>query len=364
MNNLKASFLCLSFLTLSVHALHAEDSSKFKVGVIAPLSGALSEYGLASKDGIETTVEEHPEIFSNIEFLFEDSQWDPKTALSSFIKLTQADKVNIIYNWGNPTSEALAPVAKRSKVPLLSMSLDEKITLDNNYTIRTLNRADDFSRKLAEQINSSGNKNIGVIIADNSYVRGLLNGLKKYLSKDVHIEEIASYPIQEQDFKSAVLKIRAKKYDYLGVFLISGQISSFYKQLRQQGVKTPTFGTDFFESSTEIKLAEGGMEGAIYPHLGVDSDFYKRYTAKYNNDYQIAYSGNAYDMAMVIGTQFSIKDSSTLSPEEIMKKLESIGETKGIAGTFSFQNTQEGGPHFRYPARLKKIEGGEIKEID
>lgn len=342
----------------------AEETRPFKVGVIAPLSGALAEYGIASKNGIEMAIQDHPELFSNIEFIFEDSQWDPKTALSSFIKLTQADKVKIIYNWGNPTSEALAPLAKRSKVPLLSMSLDEKITLDNKYTIRTLNKADDFSRKLAEQINSSGNKNIGVIIADNSYVRGLLNGLKKHLSKDIHIEEIASYPIQEQDFKSSVLKIRAKKYDYLGVFLISGQISSFYKQLRQQGVKTPTFGTDFFESSTEIKLADGGMEGAIYPHLGVDPDFYKRYTAKYNNDYQIAYAGNAYDMAMVIGAKFSTKDSSTLSSEEIIKKLESTGETKGISGTFSFQNTQDGGPHFHYPARLKKIVGGKIREID
>lgn len=354
------------FGTLSFFALplYAEEQTKFKVGVIAPLSGALTEYGLASKNGIETAIAEHPEYFKNIQFIFEDSQWDAKTALNAFIKLTQADKVNLVYNWGTPTSEALAPVARRVKVPLLSMSSDERITFNNDFTIRTLNKAEDFSRKLANYINMSTHRKIGVIMADNSYVRGLFNGLKKYLSKDIHIEEIASYPIQEQDFKSGIVKIRLKKYDYIGVFLISGQISSFYKQLRQQGVKTPTFGTDFFESSTEIKFAEGGMEGAIYPHLGVSSDFYQRYVAKYNNDYQIAFAGNAYDMAMVMGNLFADSKSLNLSSAEIVDKFKIVSNVSGIGGVFSFLNTPENGPYFHYDVQLKIIENGKVKEIE
>ena len=178
------------------------------------------------------------------------------------------------------------------------------------------------------------------------------------------IEEIASYPIQEIDFKNSILKIRAEKYDYIGVFLISGQISGFYKQLRQQGVKTPTFGTDFFESSTEIKLAEGGMEGAVYPHLGVDQDFYRRYVAKYNNDYQIAYAGNAYDMTMVIGDLFGKTASSSLDSSQVIDKLKGVSETRGIGGMFNFQDTPGAGPHFYYPVKLKKIEGVVIKEVE
>ncbi len=354
---------CLIILTLTTSLL-AQEPGKFRVGVIFPLSGPLSEYGIASKNGIEMAIQDRPKIFSNIEFIFEDSQWYARTALSSFIKLTQVDKVNMVYNWGNPTTEALAPLAERSKIPLLALSLDEKVALNKTFVIRTINQSGDFSLKLAYFIDASSYKNIGVILADNTYVRGLFNGLKKSLNKDIVIEEIASYPVADQDFKSSVIKIRSKKYDYIGVFLISGQISSFYKQLRQQGITTPTFGTDFFESSTEIKLAQGGMEGAVYPHLVVDPDFYRRYAAKFNNDYQIAYAGNAYDMAMIIGTEFSTKDSSTLSPEEIMKKLKNRGETKGIAGTFSFQNTKEDGPHFHYPVRLKRIEEGVIRELD
>jgi branched-chain amino acid transport system substrate-binding protein len=357
-------FLSIGIFAYLTSSLYAQEQPKFKVGVIAPLSGALSEYGVASKNGIETAIAEHPESFKNIQFIFEDSQWDPKTALNAFIKLTQVDKVNLVYNWGNPTSEAIAPVAERSKIPFLAMSLDESISKNKEYTIRAINRADDFSLRLAEEINKSEFRNIGVILADNTYVRGLFNGLKKYLSKNIQVEEIASYPIQEQDFKSGIVKIRSKKYDYIGVFLISGQISSFYKQLRQQGVKTPTFGTDFFESSTEIKLAEGGMEGAIYPHLGVDPEFYSKYVAKYNNDYQIAYAGNAYDMAIVMGNLFSDSGSLNLSSAEIIDKFKTVSNVSGIGGVFSFMNTPENGPHFHYDVQLKIIENGKIKEID
>ena len=58
-------------------------------------------------------ISKHPELFSKIKFYFEDSQWVAISAVSSFTKLTQADQVDIVYNWGNPTTEALAPIARK-----------------------------------------------------------------------------------------------------------------------------------------------------------------------------------------------------------------------------------------------------------
>lgn len=342
----------------------ADSESKFKVGVIAPLSGALAEYGVASKNGIELAIKEHPELFKDLNFIYEDSQWDAKTAISSFVKLTTIDKVNLVYNWGNPTTEALAPIVERSSIPMLALSLDERVSIDKNFIIRTINRSEDFSIALARYINNAQYKKIGIVVSDNTYVRGLFNGLKAHLDNDITIEEVESYPISEQDFRSSIVKIRAKKYDLLGVFLISGQISNFYKQMAQQGVKIPSVGTDFFESSTEIEHSQGGMEGAIYPHLGVDPEFYKRYVDLYSNDYQIAYAGNAYDMAMIFGSLFSEQLGNKISPEEIMQKLKSVKGIEGIGGEFSFKEDEREGAHYHYPVRLKKIVGGKIKEIN
>ena len=46
----------------------------FRIGVIAPLSGPLAEYGLASQNGIELARSQHPELFNHIEFIYENSQ--------------------------------------------------------------------------------------------------------------------------------------------------------------------------------------------------------------------------------------------------------------------------------------------------
>jgi branched-chain amino acid transport system substrate-binding protein len=155
MKTLVVLFFLFNSLTLSFALAEntKPEVSKFKIGVIVPLSGALSEYGLASKNGIELAVSSNPQVFSNIEFIYEDSQWDSKTAITAFTKLTKADKVNLVYNWGNPTTEALAPLAESSQTPLIALSLDQKIGIGKNFLIRSINRADDFSEKLANYLN-------------------------------------------------------------------------------------------------------------------------------------------------------------------------------------------------------------------
>jgi hypothetical protein len=59
----------------------------------------------------------------------------------------------------------------------------------------------------------------------------------------------------------------------------------------------PYFGTVFGENVT--------LHGAVYPHLGVSAHFRAAYVPKFGNDYQIAYAGNACDMAVMLGRLFN-----------------------------------------------------------
>lgn len=332
----------------------------FRIGVIAPLSGALAEYGLAARNGIELARTEHSELFSNIDFIYEDSQWDAKTAVSAFNQLRDSQRVSLIYNWGNPTTEAVAPIAERSHVPLLGMTLDPRVARSAKYVIRSTNSAADFAAAMAEYLRKSGYKTIGVVLAENTYVEGLLDGLTNALGDTVTVHVVDRYNIQDQDFRASVTKIAAGKFDAVGVFLISGQVSTFYRQLIAQKVALPTFGTDFFESTTEIRLAKGGMNGAVYPHLGITDDFRRAYVTKFANDYQIAYAGNAYDMAITIGKLFH-RDTSTPTAEEIMTRLQHVQGKTGVGGTFEYRDDPEAGPHFHFPVQLKKIVGEKIE---
>jgi len=340
-----------------------KDQPKFTVGVIAPLTGVLAEYGVAAKNGIELAKIQQHELFTNTEFLYEDSQWDAKAALSAFNNLSRIKGVSLIFNWGNPTTEALAPIAERQTIPLIGMTLDSQVARGKNYLIRSINPGAEFSKKLAVYLKAKGYRHLGVVMAENTYVQALYNGLKASLSPEQSIEVIAQHNISETDFKSTVLRVAQHKYDAVGVFLISGQVSTFYKQMLQQKVSVPTFGTDFFESMTEIKLAGGGMEGAVYPHLAVSSAFESEYVKRFGNDYQIAYAGNAYDIAVLIGKLFN-KVNSKLTPEQIVAELKSPkSNLNGETGEFHFQHSDDGDSYFQFPVHLKVIEGDKFHRL-
>ena len=200
------------------------------------------------------------------------------------------------------------------------------------------------------------------MIAENTYVQGLYDGLKNNLGGGMHIEIVERYNMSENNFRSSVLKIRSKQYDVIGVFLISGQVSAFYRQLAEQKVSAPTFGTDFFESTSEIRDAKGGMNGAIYPHLGTNEEFRNNYIIIYGNDFQIAYAGNWHDMALVIGALFN--ETSGFTNDEIMSKLRLPTIYKGVCGDFKFVENENGGPHFSFPIKMKKIDKLSITEVN
>lgn len=352
-----------SLLILSINA-YAQENGTFKVGAILPLTGGLAEYGVAARNGIELAKEQHPKLFTNVKFVYEDSQWDAKTAVSAFNKLSYTDGVSLVFNWGNPTTEAVAPIAETRNIPLIGMTLDPAAARGKTRLIRCINPAADFSKRLAEHLKQKGYKKLGVVMAQNTYVQGLFDGLKANLGADQQITTIATFNLSEMDFRGAILKAKSQGFDAIGVFLISGQVSTFYRQLQDLHFEVPTFGTDFFESATEIKMANGAMEGAVYTHLGITPIFESQYVAKYKNDYQIAYAGNAYDIAMMIGTLFN-SDQERLSTEKILKELQSSRSSLiGATGASKYRHTEDGDSYFEFPIQLKRVEKGHFIPIN
>jgi ABC-type branched-subunit amino acid transport system substrate-binding protein len=60
------------------------DNKQINVGVILPLTGELSSYGIEAKKGLELGIEK---LENKVNLIFEDSKADPKTAVNSFNKL-------------------------------------------------------------------------------------------------------------------------------------------------------------------------------------------------------------------------------------------------------------------------------------
>jgi branched-chain amino acid transport system substrate-binding protein len=335
------------------------DTAPLKVGIIAPLSGPLAEYGQALQNGIDLAKADSPAIATNCNFAFEDSKYDPKTAVSSLQRLA-SDKFTVIYNWGGPTSSAVAPLAERLNVAMFVLSMDPRVSKGSSRVIRFANSGAEYGEQLAEALKTAGLRRVGIVRAENDYLNDVLGGLKRRAKPELEVEEIASYLPSDSDFRSSITKVRAAKLDAIGVFLISGQVSVFYRQLNEQNLKIPTFGTDFFESTSEVQAAGVSIEGAIFANNAVDSDFKSVYKGRFGNDYQITSAANGYDFATLLCRDLPSKNPG-LSANDVLVHLKSVS-SKGKLGPYSYRN-EEGDKYIAFPIVIRKIVAGKIVTV-
>jgi branched-chain amino acid transport system substrate-binding protein len=326
-----------------------------RIGIIAPLTGPLAEYGEAFKNGVVLAQEKNDN--KNIDFIFEDSSEDPKKAISAFYKLKDQDKVKVIFNWGAASSQAIAPLVEDSNILFLSNSSEPDITNRSKYIVRTAYKAEDYASTMWGYFRENGYKNIGIVKLDIVFFNELLRGLESAKKTDESISIIDNYTsFGDRDFRTSILKLKNSKSlpDALGVFLVQGQVSQFYTQANVYSLKIQTFGTDVFESQSELDAAGKYMNNATYAINDFSSDFKVEYKNKYGNISQISYAANAYDIATLLMSRIDFKSRES--------SLSSLGSTKdfvGVAGLYQYKNPTDD-RSFSAPVVLKKISDGDI----
>jgi len=332
-----------------------------KVGVIAPLTGALAEYGVATKNGLELAKKNNPDIFKNIDFVYEDSQYDPKLALGIYRKFREDKNIKIIFNWGSNPSAPLIPVAEVECFPLVTMDFSLTKPIARRCAMGFVNSTLELGSSLATQLKSTAVKNIAIVKVENAYINGMLEGLKHGLGSQTNLDVVATFEPSDTNFKSLITRLKAKQYDALGIFLYTGQVATFYQQMKAQGFKISTFGTDFFESRSEIKNAGEYMQSAVYAHLNVKEDFARNYVEQYASDSQITSAGSSYDFAMLVAKLFG--DGKELVSQQIIDRFRNSGPQQGVLGNYAFKDLLADGPRFRFPIYIKLIHGDGFKIV-
>jgi branched-chain amino acid transport system substrate-binding protein len=295
---------------------------------------------------------------SGLDFIYEDSQYDGKKALSAFQKLVDVDKVDLIFNWGTEPGRALAPVAEQRRIPLLTLSHDPSIAQGRRYVIRFINRGSEFSRVTAEWLRSSGYRRIGVVKSELTYLNNAVAGLTQHRAPEQSLEVVDSFSLDESDFKTSISKLKAKNFDAVGVYLLTGQISKFYRQALQLRLATPTFGTDSFDSRSEVKESGPAINGSVFSNIGVNERFQESYSRRFGNDFQVAYAGNGYDLCQLLTKLFG--ESKPRSAEEALDRIVQAAPQEGQSGAFRFVTDATKDQHFEFPIVLRIVIDGRI----
>ena len=329
------------------------------VGVIGPFTGPLAQYGEAYRNGVLMAMQDFETEKYNIEFIFEDSEYDTAKAVGAYQKLVNVDKVDLVMDWGAATGYGIAPLVDGAGVPLIAFSVDPDVVKSSQYIVRQFYSPDDWAEVMWGHFRANNQKNIAIVKLKLLYYDRLTESLKKLAKEGESVTVVDEYQFGDTDFRTSLAKIKTSgaQPDALGVFLAGGQIAQFYKQADQQGVATPTFGADFFESYSEIADAGGLMDGAVYANIGVSDVFVEKYKTKFGNENQVSFAGQSYDFVKILRDTVDFTDR-----DSIINSLRGIQNVNGILGAYTYSGEGED-QYLKSQVYIKKIQGDTIQTV-
>jgi len=358
---------CFRFIILllnfSINNLFAEQVD-FKVGIVIPLSGALAEYGTAIRNGFEMAKTENADLYSRINFVYEDSGYDGKTAVNALQKLKAEGSFDLYYLWGVSPTEAMLPIAVQDKLAVIAETTIKEATVGKEFVIRAARTGERIAMSIASELELRKVQNVSLLVTLIPFYDDIVKHLKVILNKkNIKISNVIEVLPSEFNFKTFLLNHkRIKEEAPIGAFLLPDQLITFYKQMDQLRMKNQTFNSDILDSSTIIKECPDTVNNAFFTQVGVVDTFREKYKNTFKNDVHIGSAAQAYDIAVLIKDLFGNLQNK-LEVAEIINKISLISSRNGVTGNFVFTDSLENGKELRMPVSMKMVRNKKIEVI-
>lgn len=164
------------------------DTKDIKVGVIAPLNGALASYGEEIRKGVVAGSEG-----SDVQFIFEDDGCDPKMAVSAFQKLTSIDGAKFIIGPGcGSPQEAIVPLLKDKNVLAIvpSAASKELYEKSNKLFFNIQYSLENESKFVAEEMTRRGYQNVALVTYGNAFSKTHHDSFKANFKGNIVVDTV------------------------------------------------------------------------------------------------------------------------------------------------------------------------------
>ncbi len=335
-----------------------------KIGVVAPMSGALGMYGNSSAAALEYAAEKMGNEIDGkkIEFIPEDGKCDAAEASKVFNKLVNVDGVKYIMG-GFCSGETLtgAPVVEAAKVILISPASSSPDVRSAGEYVFTLYPLDDFGSNFSADFiyNTLGVRKVAIIYGLNDYTKGMKDYFTKSfeaLGGKVVIAE--SNEANATDFKVQLTKVAATDAELLFIADYPAELGNVLTQTSTMGLNitlyvqeqlTPAFVADHKD------LVEGVYGSRVVTVLE-DSNFETVIKAKSGlTEIDALYSSIAYDGLFMLKQAIEKVGND---PEKVKDALVGM-EYSGISGTIKLD--KDGVPE-KANFKIEKVVNGELVE--
>jgi ABC-type branched-subunit amino acid transport system substrate-binding protein len=256
--------------------LHADELSRYTVGIINPSTGIFSSVGADCQQGFDAAISElTPEIRGRFYFIVEDDQSLPKMAVSALQKLLLQENLIATTAFSSSAALAMSSTVLSNKLPFLALSAHPDLHQKNPYAFSHWSNYSIEISSYLESIKSGNNKKIAIVTTEHDYTLALREMFVAGL-KDIGVEIIVDELINDNtDYRSLVPKIINKKADLVFLNIFDPSFSQILKQLYEQrfkGVKV-TLGANAGDSILN-KISVAASEGTIFYVIDYNQPFF------------------------------------------------------------------------------------------
>lgn len=371
-----SSQLCLILAALlgCAVACQAQEPRPLKVGMILPMSGPLADYGIGTKNFVDLAIQHDPALKNAFTVVYEDSEYATAKTVSAYRKLVVTDHVDIVYAFGAPMLQAIAPLAEKDKIPFFSPESDGLLSSRYAFTFLFMNEIGELARGLVKEIERNNWRTLLVIKNENQFINTWVRGLSENLLPGQTMEVFASVEPGTNDFRTIVSRLKDKKFDALGVFLLPGSHRALISQLSQQAFKPKFFGSDGFQFKPENEGYFDFVQDAILCELTVPESLKAEYERKFGASASIYYSIQGYRFANFIGRLAHNRGSEKVDGDALRRSILSCANAKEIeksigcsvqdpSGSYDLKVDASGrlGQYFSFPISAYRINRGEME---
>jgi branched-chain amino acid transport system substrate-binding protein len=353
--------------------LHAQAEEPIKVGLVAPFSGPLADYGRRMHNGIKAYMKVNGDTVAGrkVEILVRDTTGPlPDVSKRLSQELLARDKVDFLAGFGfTPEALAAAPLVTQAKKPMIIMNAAaSSITTKSPYIARVSFTLPQISAPMGEWAAKNGIRKVYTVVSDYAPGTDAEEAFRK--SFTAHGGEVVGstrVPLQNPELAPYVQRIKDAGPAAVFVFVPGGdQIIGFMKAFNERGMgKAGTRVLLASELPNEVLQAMGDsaqyvtvstqyLEGRKSPE---NTTFRKAY-AEVNGDKELpaAYSVAAYDGMDAI-YQAARKLNGKLDGEQVMKVLKGMKinsprgpisidpETRDVVQTMYIGGVKRSGDH-------------------
>lgn len=325
------------------------------IGVLAPLTGDVSVYGITTKNGIDLAVEEINKnggvLGKQIKINALDEKGDIAEATNAYQRLVSENIVALIGDITSKPSIAVAELAAEDKIPMLTPTGTAAAITEKGDNIFRVCFTDPFQGKIMATFAADNLKAKKVAIMYNTsddYSQGVANAFKTTAeSKGLTIVANEGYGNDDKDFKTQLTKIQSAAPDAIFIPDYYTKVALIATQARDVGYTGTLLGADGWDGvlGTLDDAKKNVVDNCYFSsHFSTNdttpvvSDFVQNYQAKFN-EMPTGFSALGYDAAYLMVE--AIKNAGSTDKEAITAALKDI-KRDCVTGNISFD--QNGDP--------------------